>query len=314
MPIRLPDSFPAKAILAAGDIFAIDDKRARTQDIRPLEILIVNLMPDKITTETQLLRLISQSPLQINVEFLQMNTHAHKNVAKSHLDQFYLSFNEIKERFYDGLIITGAPVEELDFEEVDYWQELCFVMEWSKQNVTSVIHICWGAQAGLFYHYGVKKVMYQEKLFGNFCQYTIANRRLFRGFDDYFWGPQSRYTGINCEDLTQAPVAVVAKSKEIGPTILLSDDEHDIFLLGHYEYDTDTLHQEFLRDQKRGLNPKVPENYYPTNDYTKKPVNNWRGHSQLLCHNWLNDVYQITPYNLADIPKENQWRKKNTKK
>ncbi|EOT30148.1 homoserine O-succinyltransferase [Enterococcus saccharolyticus] len=302
MPIKLPNDFPAKSILEKEDIFAIEEKRAKQQDIRPLRLLLLNLMPNKIDTEIQLLRLISQSPLQIDVDFLKLVSHTHKNTSPNHLSKFYLSFAEIKNQCYDGLIITGAPVETLPFEEVDYWQELVQVMDWSQTNTTSVIHICWGAQAGLYHHHGIEKVQYDQKLFGIYPQRLNISHRLFRGFDDVFMGPQSRYTGINESQIKEEQLRIVAADETIGATILISADDHDIFLLGHFEYDTDSLKREYLRDQERGLDTQIPVNYFE-DAALSKVTNCWRGNAHLLYHNWLNDVYQMTPYHLADIPK-----------
>ena len=302
MPIKLPNDFPAKSVLEKEDIFAIEEKRAKQQDIRRLRLLLLNLMPNKIDTEIQLLRLISQSPLQIDVDFLKLVSHTHKNTSPNHLSKFYLSFEEIKNQCYDGLIITGAPVETLPFEEVDYWQELVQVMDWSQTNTTSVIHICWGAQAGLYHHHGIEKVQYDQKLFGIYPQRLNISHRLFRGFDDVFMGPQSRYTGINESQIKEEQLRIVAADETIGATILISADDHDIFLLGHFEYDTDSLKREYLRDQERGLDTQIPVNYFE-DVALSKVTNCWRGNAHLLYHNWLNDVYQMTPYHLADIPK-----------
>ncbi|MGX7198092.1 homoserine O-succinyltransferase [Enterococcus olivae] len=305
MPIKLPQDFPAKSVLETEDIFAIEEKRARHQDIRPLRLLILNLMPNKIDTEIQLLRLISQSPLQIDVDFLKLVSHEHKNISPSHLSKFYVDFEEIKDDCYDGMIITGAPIEKLPFEEVDYWLELTQVMDWSQTNTTSVIHICWGAQAGLYHHYGIEKIQYEEKLFGIYSQRLQIQHRLFRGFDDVFLGPQSRYTGIDESQINADLLQIVAANEEIGATILISNDQHNIFLLGHFEYDTETLKDEYLRDQQKGLDTAQPVNYFEKNSQLQV-TNCWRSNAHLLYHNWLNDVYQITPYRLADIPSRNQ--------
>ncbi|GCF93463.1 homoserine O-succinyltransferase [Enterococcus florum] len=298
MPIRLHEDFPAKSVLEKEDIFAIDNHRAEHQDIRPLKLLILNLMPDKIATETQLLRLISQSPLQIDVDFMKIASHVHKNTSKSHLDKFYLDFNEIKETCYDGFIITGAPIEKLPFEKVDYWKELTEILAWSQTHVTSVIHICWGAQAGMYYHFGIEKILFEEKLFGIFPQKLLTKHRLFRGFDDVFWAPQSRYTGINRQQVNDSPIEVVAVDETGAPSILLSDDGHKVFLLGHFEYDSDTLENEYLRDQSKGMSTEPPENY---KDEQGQIINRWRGHAYLFFHNWINDVYQETPYERSRI-------------
>lgn len=306
MPIRLQEDFPASTQLLSENIFAINNERATHQDIRPLKILIVNLMPNKQATEVQLLRLISQSPLQIDVDFLRMHTHEAKNTSRSHLAKFYLTFSEVKEEFYDGMIITGAPVEKLPFEEVDYWQELQQVMDWGQTNVTSVVHICWGAQAGLYHYYGIDKIAYPEKLFGVYPQAMRMKHRLCRGFDDVFWGPQSRYTGIDESQIDEALLQVIAGDAKIGSTILVGKQDRNIFLLGHFEYETQTLKGEYDRDAAEGLNTAVPENYFIDDDPTKNIINNWRAHSYLLYHNWLNDVYQVTPYELEKIPEQNR--------
>ena len=308
MPIKLIDSFPAKQVLEKENIFAIDNERATTQDIRPLKLLILNLMPNKIDTEIQLLRLISHSPLQIDVDFLKISSHEHKNTSLHHLSQFYLAFDQVKHRTYDGMIITGAPVAQLPFEEVNYWQELIQILDWSQTNVTSVIHICWGAQAALYHHYQVEKVAYGSKLFGVYPQEPKEKHRLFRGFDDRFNTPQSRYTGINEHQIDEQRLRVMAANDQIGPTILISRDDHNIFLLGHFEYDTDSLHKEYLRDQERGLGTALPKQYYTDDQPEKGILNSWRGHAHLLYHNWLNDVYQLTPYDLGSIRQEQEKR------
>lgn len=304
MPIKLMDDFPAKHVLEQEDIFAIDNQRAEHQDIRPLKLLILNLMPNKIDTEIQLLRLISQSPLQIDVDFLKITSHVHKNTSIRHLNKFYMEFDQIKHWYYDGLIITGAPVEKLPFEDVDYWEELKKIMDWSQEYVTSVVHICWGAQAALYHHYGVKKMEYPEKLFGIFQQEKVTNDRLFRGFDDRFACPQSRYTGLVAETIDTSRLSVMAKSS-IGPTMLISKDRHDIFILGHWEYDTDTLKGEYLRDQEKGLGTALPKNYFENDTLGQPVINCWRAHANLFYHNWLNDIYQDTPYEFAEIGKRN---------
>ncbi|MFV0557732.1 MAG: homoserine O-succinyltransferase [Enterococcus sp.] len=306
MPIRLDEDFPAKAILEQEDIFAIDNKRAIHQDIRPLKLVIVNLMPKKIETEIQLLRLLSQTPLQLEIDFVQMASHESKNVSASHLNRFYKTFAEIKEQFYDGLIITGAPVEQLKFEEVDYWQELTQVLDWSRTHVASTLHICWGAQAGLYYHYGVDKVSYQEKLFGIYTNKLNGHHTLTRGFDDQFFTPQSRYTGIDETQLAASKLAVVARNPEIGSTIIISEDRRDVFILGHFEYDTPTLKDEYYRDLEKGLGTEIPENYFRYNHVDDEIINCWRGHACLFYRNWINDVYQDTEYHLPDLLKRNR--------
>lgn len=305
MPIRLQEDFPASSQLVSENIFAINNERADSQDIRPLKILIVNLMPNKQATEVQLLRLISQSPLQIDVDFLRMDTHEAKNTSRSHLAKFYLAFGEVRDEFYDGMIITGAPVEKLAFEEVDYWQELQQVMDWGQTNVTSVVHICWGAQAGLYHYYGIDKIAYEEKLFGVYPQEMRMKHRLCRGFDDVFWGPQSRYTGIDEGQIDEELLQIIAGDAKIGSTILVGKRDRNIFLLGHFEYETQTLKGEYDRDNAEGLNTAVPENYFVNDDPNQRIINNWRAHSYLLYHNWLNDVYQVTPYQLDKIPEQN---------
>lgn len=303
MPIKIAEDLPAVKVLLGEDVFAIEQNRAVHQDIRPLRLLILNLMPNKIDTEIQLLRLISQSPLQIDVDFLKITSHEHKNTSVGHLKKFYLEFSQVKDTCYDGLIITGAPVEQLPFEEVDYWQELKDIMDWSQSHVTSVIHICWGAQAGLYHHFGVKKIPYAEKLFGICSQSKLGNHRLCRGFDDEFWAPQSRYTGIDTLSIDPKELQILSQDPEIGPNLLISKDDHDIFILGHFEYDTDSLEKEYLRDQERGLATKRPVNYYKEDNPDKGICNRWRGHAHLLYHNWLNDVYQMTPFDLEEIPR-----------
>lgn len=308
MPITLMDDFPARSILEKEDIFAINNERAIHQDIRPLHFLILNLMPNKIATETQLLRLISQSPLQIEVDFLKIASHEHKHTSLHHLNKFYLEFEQIKKQNYDALIITGAPVETLPFEEVDYWEELKSILDWSQLHTTSTLYICWGAQAGLFYQYGVEKILYKEKLFGIYPQKIAQQHRLFRGFDDRFNTPQSRYTGINDAQINPNRLQVIASNEEIGPSILVSNDEHDVFLLGHFEYDTDTLDKEYKRDLDRGLKTEIPENYYHYNNPKDPIINCWRAHAFLFYHNWINDVYQMTPFDIAQIPERQKAR------
>lgn len=301
MPITLQDEFPARAILQKEDIFAINNERAVHQDIRPLRVIILNLMPNKIDTETQLLRLISQSPLQIEVDFLRISTHEHRNTHIGHLAKFYYTFDEIKDNRYDAMIITGAPVETLPFEEVDYWQELRLILDWSQDHTTSTLHICWGAQAGLYHHYGVDKELYDKKLFGVYPSILLKKHRLFRGFDDIFNFPQSRYTGLNVKQLEKAPVQVIDNNVLFGPTIIISEDEHNIFIMGHWEYDTDSLDKEYVRDQIRGLATDKPKNYYQLVDDKEIPCNSWRSHAYLFYHNWINDVYQSTHFRLEDI-------------
>ncbi|MGM0238950.1 homoserine O-succinyltransferase [Enterococcus sp. AZ103] len=293
MPVKILAGLPVKKMLAAEGIFTMDKERASKQDIRPLKFAIVNLMPKKIETELQLLRLISQSPLQIEVDFVQMASHQAKNISASYLETFYLTFPEMKENYYDGLIITGAPVEKLPFEAVDYWQELEEIMAWSQSHVTSNLHICWGAQAGLYHHYQVEKTNYQEKVFGIFENQIQEDDRLIRGFSDCFFSPQSRYTGVNATQIAEQPLKIVANHPELGPLILVSEDRNNVFVLGHLEYDTDTLEQEYLRDKAKGLATRAPVNYYQTGNEIK---NSWRSEACLFYHNWVNEVYQRTPY------------------
>ncbi|MGX7163234.1 homoserine O-succinyltransferase [Enterococcus massiliensis] len=301
MPINVAEDFPAKFVLEKEDIFAIDHDRAIHQDIRPLKIAILNLMPNKIDSEIQLLRLISQSPLQIDIDFIRISSHEYKNTSITHLNKFYQTFGEIRENTYDGLIITGAPIEKLPFEEVNYWEELKEILNWSQTNVTSTLHICWGAQAALYHHYGVGKTLYPRKLFGIYANKLVDEHRLTRGFDDLFYTPQSRYTGLAEGQIDPEKLRIVARNSEIGATILVSADERNVFVLGHFEYDTETLKKEYLRDHERGLDTDIPENYFHYNHLEDEIINRWRSHAHLFYHNWLNDVYQITPYRLADI-------------
>jgi homoserine O-succinyltransferase len=303
MPVNLPNNLPAVETFKAENIFVMTEKRACTQDIRPLEIGIVNLMPTKIATETQLLRLLSNSPLQIEITLVQMGSHVSRNTSKEHLDAFYKTFDEIKTKHFDGLIITGAPVETLPFEKVDYWDELCAVMEWSKTHAYNTLHICWGAQAGLFYHHGVDKHEFGQKLCGVYShRVLIPLSRLMRGFDDGFWAPYSSYTGNREEEVAAAGLSVLAKSDEAGVYIAASADRRQVFVAGHSEYDRMTLDLEYRRDMAKGLPVKPPANYYEDNNPDKPPLMRWRSHGYLLFANWLNYyVYQETPYNLASI-------------
>ncbi|MBQ3634387.1 MAG: homoserine O-succinyltransferase [Bacteroidales bacterium] len=301
MPIRIPDALPARQTLENERIFVMSETRALQQDIRPLQILILNLMPNKIQTETQLLRALSNSPLQVNIDLMMTASHQSKNTSSEHLNTFYLTFDEVRNRKYDGLIITGAPVEQMDFEDVDYWDELTQIMEWSKTNVTSTFHICWGAQAGLYYHYGIKKVPLPEKMFGVFSHVVIDRScPLVRGFDDAFFAPHSRHTGTRREDIDDNPhLRLLAHSSVAGPYIAISTDERQIFVMGHSEYDRDTLKNEYFRDLDKGLKIAMPVNYFPDNDRTRTPMMTWRSHAHLLFSNWLNYfVYQLTPYEL----------------
>ena len=299
MPIRTQNDLPAKAILENENIFVMDEERAIAQDIRPLEIVILNLMPLKEDTEVQILRALSNTPLQIDITFLQTATYTSKNTAASHLNQFYLTFDEIKHKKFDGMIITGAPIEHMDFEEVEYWKELTEIMDWTKTNVTSTFHICWGAQAGLYYHYGVRKIWLDEKVSGVYS-HKVNNRRipLVRGFDDIFLAPHSRHTESSQEDIRNCEdLVVLAESDEVGDLLVMNQSGSQIFVLGHLEYDRLTLDTEYKRDMGKGLNPAIPVNYYENDDVTVKPYLTWRATSNCMYSNWLNYyVYQITPY------------------
>ena len=303
MPIKIQSDLPAKAELEEENIFVMDENRAISQNIRPLEIIVLNLMPIKQDTELQLLRGLSNTPLQIDVTFLQMSSHVSKNTSASHIKKFYQTFEEIKSNNYDGMIITGAPVEKLDFEEVNYWDELTTVMEWSKKHVTSTIHICWGAQAGLYYHYGIRKELLSKKLSGVY-KHRVMNRKepLVRGFDDIFMAPHSRYTQASRQQILENPrLKVLADSDEAGIYIVLGDGGKEIFVMGHPEYDRLTLDQEYKRDIDKGIEPELPVNYYPDDDCNRKPMLSWRSHANNLYTNWLNYyVYQITPYDLNE--------------
>ena len=304
MPIKIPDSLPATTTLEGENIFVMTEYRAMHQDIRPLNLLILNLMPTKIVTETQLLRKLSNSPLQVQVELLHTLSHVSQNTDASHLSSFYTTFDQIKDRKYDGMIITGAPVENLDFTDVDYWPELCQIMEWSRTHVYCTLHICWGAQAGLYYHYGIPKYSLPQKLFGVFPHVALkAQSPLFRGFDDIFYVPHSRYTENRLEDIQGQPeLEVLAVSEQAGVFAVKSRDNRRFFITGHPEYDPDTLALEYFRDVNKGKQIAVPANYFPDNDPSKKPVVHWRSAAQLFYNNWLNYyVYQTTPYDIRDI-------------
>lgn len=304
MPIRVANDLPAKKIIEEENIFMMDENRAMTQDIRPLEIAILNLMPLKEATEVQMLRSLSNTPLQVHITFLTTESYVGKNTAKSHLDQFYLTFDDIKDKKFDGLIITGAPVENMEFEEVAYWDELCRIMDWSKDNVTSTLHICWGAQAGIFHHFGIKKIPLKEKMFGIF-EHKVHNRRepLVRGFDDVFYIPHSRHTTISPEEVhADERLTVLADSEKAGICIALANNGQQIFVFGHPEYDRMTLDTEYKRDLSKGLDIKIPENYYPNNNPDEKPLLLWRAHCNTMYSNWLNYyVYQVTPYDMDSI-------------
>lgn len=303
MPIKVQNDLPAKAILESENIFVMDEMRALSQDIRPLQILILNLMPIKEDTETQLLRALSNTPLQVDCTFLMLSTHTSKNTSASHLNKFYLTFDEIKRKKYDGLIITGAPVEHLEYEEVNYWEELKMIMEWSKTHAHSTLHICWGAQAGLYYHYGIPKYPREKKLSGVY-RHKILNRKipLVRSMDDYVMAPHSRNTEVRRSDIEKNPELIVAaESPEAGVFLALNRSGSQIFVQGHPEYDRMTLNNEYHRDLKKGINPEVPCNYYENNDPFHIPVLNWRNTSNTLYANWLNFyVYQTTPYILDE--------------
>ena len=307
MPIKIPNELPAVRTLEAENIFVMTERRAITQDIRPLKILILNLMPTKVDTETQLSRLLGNTPLQVEIELIHTSTHKSKNVSEEHLLAFYKEFSDVRDRYFDGLVITGAPVEKMEFEEVEYWDELAEIMEWSKTHVHSTLHICWGAQAGLYYHYGIKKYLMEEKLSGVY-EHTVDYKRsiLFRGFDETFYVPHSRYTTVKREDIENIPILkILASSEEAGVYAVITPGGKQVFLTGHSEYDANTLEKEYKRDKALGINPKVPKNYYPGDDDTKPPVIRWRAHATLLFTNWLNYfVYQTTPYDIDKIKGE----------
>ena len=304
MPIKIPNLLPATRVLLDENIFVMTETRAMTQDIRPLKILMVDLMPQKIVTETQIARLIGNTPLQVDLELLQTATHKSTHTSAEHMLAFYKTFDEVCDNKYDGMIITGAPVEHLEFEEVEYWDELCRIMEWSKTHVTSTFHICWGAQAGLYYHYGIKKYKLDKKLFGVF-EHRVDHRHsiLFRGFDDTFLVPHSRHTTCRREDIEAVPtLKILSSSDTAGVFVIATDKGRQIFVTGHSEYDADTLKNEYLRDKNAGLPIDIPENYFPDDDDTKEPVVRWRSTANLLYSNWLNYfVYQSTPYNIDEI-------------
>ncbi len=301
MPIRVKDNLPAKSTLENENIFVMSESRAIGQDIRPLEIAICNLMPNKLQTEVQLLRLLSNTPLQLNITFLQMKSHKSKNTEASHLKSFYNTFEEIKDCRYDGMIITGAPVEMMEFEEVNYWPELCSIMEWSKKNVTSTLHICWGAQAGLYYHFGINKRLLPKKMFGIFKHTKVyKHENLLRGFDDNFYAPHSRHTEVSRYDIEKIPgLNILSESSEAGVYIVSAYGGKQFFVMGHPEYETYTLRDEYLRDKEKGLDIDVPKNYFKNDDPKNEIIAQWKAHSNLLYTNWLNYyVYQITPYDL----------------
>ena len=305
MPIRIPDALPAAKTLTDENIFIMSEKRALSQDIRPLEILLLNLMPTKVATETQLARMLSNTPLQVNLELIHTATHRSKNTPEEYLLRFYKTFDEVSHRNFDGLIITGAPVEQLEFEQVEYWEELCRIMEWSKTHVYSTFHICWGAQAGLYYHYGIPKLPLKEKLFGVF-PHRVERRSsmLMRGFDDVFLVPHSRHTTIDRREVEKHPeLKILASSDKAGIYAMATEGGRQVFVTGHSEYDALTLKAEYDRDKALGLPIRVPENYFPNDDDTQAPPLTWRSHASLLYQNWLNYfVYQTTPYDIDEIP------------
>ena len=310
MPIRIPDSLPATSVLESENIFVMTEHRALHQDIRPLNLLILNLMPTKIVTETQILRKLSNTPLQIHVQLLKTISHVAQNTDAQHLDSFYTTFEQVRNLNFDGMIITGAAVENLEFEDVDYWDELCEIMKWTRTHVHSTLHICWGAQAGLYYHYGIPKRSLPQKLFGIYEHDIIRKRSpLFRGFDDRFYAPHSRYTEVALDDILKVPeLELLATSEEAGVFGVKSSDNRRFFVFAHPEYDPDTLAQEYFRDVNKGLNIAVPQHYFPNDDPSLEPIVNWRSAGQLLYTNWLNYyVYQTTPYDLRELANGTQF-------
>lgn len=306
MPIKIPNSLPARAILEGENVFVMTDARATVQDIRPLRILILNIMPTKIETETQLLRLLGNSPLQVEIELLQTASYSSKNTPHSHLKDFYKTFDQVRDMRFDGMIITGAPVETMEFEQVDYWEELTEIMEWTKSNVYSTLHICWGAQAGLYYHFGVKKYPLPRKISGVYTHRVLEPLHpLVRGFDDYYTMPHSRYTEIRREDIAEHDeLVVLSTSPEAGVAIVAHKNGRQFFCTGHLEYDRQTLAGEYFRDVNRGISPTLPEHYFPGDDPESLPIMDWRSHAHMFFANWLNYyVYQQTPYDLADLIK-----------
>ena len=307
MPIKIPNDLPAVKVLTDENIFVMTETRAISQDIRPLKILLLNLMPKKIETETQFSRLLGNTPLQVELELIHTKSHKSKNVAEEHLLAFYKTFDEVKENYYDGFIITGAPVEQMEFEEVTYWEELVEIMEWSKTHVHSTLHICWGAQAGLYYHYGIKKYPLEKKLFGVFSHKVDYKRSiLFRGFDDVFMIPHSRHTTVKAEDIAKVPdLKILSTSEEAGVYAVMNKDGRSIFITGHSEYDADTLKAEYVRDLTQGKPIEIPKNYFPADNPKKNPIVSWRAHANLLFSNWLNYfVYQTTPYDITSVSKK----------
>ena len=304
MPINIPSTLPAAKILESENIFVMYEERAMSQDIRPLRVLILNLMPKKIETETQLLRVIGNTPIQVDIELLQVSTHQSKNTPAEHLLKFYKTFDQVQDQKFDAMIITGAPIEQIPFEAVDYWPELCQIMAWSKSHVYSTLHICWGAQAGLYFHYGIPKYQLPEKMFGIFPHYVLDPRHvLVRGFDELFYVPHSRHTGIHPEDIDAVPELTTLVSSPIaGPHIVATPGCRQIFVTGHWEYDRDTLANEYFRDRDQGLSIQLPYHYFPDNDPSRSPIFRWRSHANLFFSNWLNYVvYEDTPFNLEHL-------------
>lgn len=304
MPLIIPNSLPAAGTLEEENIFTMNEARAVSQDIRPLKIAVVNLMPTKIATETQIARVLANTPIQVALTLVRMESHKAKNVADSHLDTFYKTIDEIKAKRFDGMILTGAPVEQMPFEEVDYWNELTKLFDYAEKNVYSRMFICWGAQAGLYYHHGINKHILSEKVCGVFEQRVVRPLNpLMRGFDEVFYSPHSRYTEVRREDiLKETSLRILAESEEVGPHIISTENGKEIYILGHQEYDKDTLASEYYRDVDRGLEPKLPQNYFKDDDPENEPIFRWRSHASLLFNNWLNYyVYQATPYNLGEL-------------
>ena len=304
MPIKIPNELPAAQTLASENIFVMSHNRAAQQDIRPLQILVLNLMPTKVATETQLARLLGNTPLQVELELMQTSSHVSKNTPQEHMLKFYTTFSQVRDQYFDGMIITGAPVEKLPFEQVEYWKELCQIMEWSRTHVYSTLHICWGAQAALYYHYGIPKIMLDKKLFGVFA-HRVERRTsmLMRGFDDVFMVPHSRHTTFRREDVERCgKLKILASSDEAGIYALATEGGRQVFITGHSEYDAQTLNLEYQRDKNKGLPIDVPKNYFPNDDDTQPPQVTWRSHANLLYQNWLNYfVYQSTPYDLSAL-------------
>lgn len=308
MPIRVNEEMPVVKKLEEENLFVMPEQRASTQDIRELQIAIVNIMPEKEASELRLLRLLSNSPLQTSVTFIRLSTHQCKNSSASYLRRYYESFSQIKQRYFDGMIITGAPVESLPYEDVDYWDELAQIMEWSKTHVTSTMHICWGAQAGLYYHYGLQKYALPQKLSGIYEHQLLGQTELTRGFDEVFSVPHSRYTGVHAADIRQVSgLHILAASETAGAYLAESEDGRQVFVHGHPEYEKETLASEYERDLKKGIDPAIPDHYFPNNDPTREPVMRWRSHANLLFSNWLNYyVYQVTPYEFVSRDVNNE--------